>query len=123
MSTCAFVSLGAGFITWPAAAWLACTTFALGVVSGALQASAIRNSAEAFLAASTALQVRQAMTATTSGKFSIALLWGAVAVAAVWAFAGKGGNPLAVLLSGYASFALARELFSFIAVRQLVRTA
>lgn len=119
----ALVSLGAGFIAWPAATWLACTTFVLGVVSGNLQAIALRQSAEAFRAAKTALQVRQAMAATTSGKLSIALLWGAVAVAVVWAFAGKGGNPLAVLLSGYASFALARELFSFTAVRQLAQAA
>lgn len=60
---------------------------------------------------------------TSFGKLSIALLWGAAAVAIVWSLTGKSDNPVAVWLSGYASFALARELFSFSAIRRLAQVA
>ena len=123
MSVWAVTLLGASAIAWPATIWLAGMNFALGAIAGCLQAIALRHSAEAFRASQTAMQVREAMMSTSSGKLSIALLWGAAAVAIVWSLTGKSDNPVAVWLSGYASFALARELFSFSAIRRLAQVA
>lgn len=123
LSMWTLVLFGAGLVAWLGARWLACTTFFLGAVAGGLQTNALRESSAAFREASTAIQVRQAMTATSAGKLSIALLWVASAIAIIWALAGGLGNPLAVVFAGYASFALAREIFSFAAVKHLAQAA
>ena len=80
-----------------------------GLVAGLLQARSIYNDRSKFLSANTALEVRAALTSSTAGKLSIALLW--LSGFALIALLFRGGEYATVqtMVGSYATFSLVRE--------------
>lgn len=81
---------------------------ALGGIAGVLQLRAMKEKKELFLAAASALEVRGAMHASSSGRLAIHCVWAAGAVVLAISLWQQEGLLLRVL-AGYAAFAAARD--------------
>lgn len=81
---------------------------ALGVIAGVLQLRAMEEKKALFLAAASALDVRGAMQASSSGRLAIYSVWTAGAVVLAISLWQQEGLLLRVL-AGYAAFTAARD--------------
>ena len=93
----------------------------LGILAGALQLRALRESAATLVLATSALEVRRALRTSRTGRWYIYVLWLSVLtiiVFATWAFRGRVGGPSG-MIAGAAAFAFVRELISLPGVAAL----
>ena len=93
----------------------------VGALAGFLQFKAITSSPDTFVAAKTALDVRRALMAVRSGKYSIVLLWVNGLGLFIWAMAFAPNMFLGAWVAGVAAFGLAREVAAFPAIVRLGR--
>ncbi|MHA6908878.1 hypothetical protein ACQUJS_10690 [Ralstonia pseudosolanacearum] len=90
-----------------------------GVCAGFLQSAALRRNVRALKVATSASQVRAALSTSIPGKAAIALLWAAgMAVAAMFLYGSKYAT-IPTLLGFYAIFSLGREVTAFPALLAL----
>ncbi|MHA6820406.1 hypothetical protein ACQUKI_02465 [Ralstonia pseudosolanacearum] len=84
-----------------------------GVFAGLLQNVALRRSVRALKSATSAFQVRAALTASTPGKAAVVLLWMVALIMAAMFLYGRKYATSPTILGFYAIFALGREITAF----------
>jgi len=90
----------------PAVIYIAVIT---GGIAGLLQSRAVVGTAQDWVAANTALQLRRVLRSTPSGKYSIYLLWLFACALVLLAFNGRPESTLVTLVAGYSAFAFVRD--------------
>jgi hypothetical protein len=95
---------------------------ALGVVAGVLQLRALQESKDRFLAATTVLEVRSAMTSSRSGRFAIFTLYTAAGILFIVEFIRNKHIGLG-LIAAYAAFAFVRDCIALKGCVSLQRAA
>ena len=91
----------------------------LGCLVGVLQGRAVRANSMAFARASTALEVRAALTGTATGKAALLIQWCAAVAIATLSFVRSHQLFLVGFFAGYLGFMLARESVTFSSLRHL----
>lgn len=84
----------------------------LGAALGMMQRRVLRESRPALIASRSAMDVRRAMAATSSGRTYLYALWGSVLLVVVAAFTLPNGGKLFGALAGYFALAFIRELIT-----------
>jgi hypothetical protein len=113
----AVVAAAAMALTRPVPVLPAAVGAAFGAVVGLLQTRALREAADLFRSARTAMDVRRAMTATRAGVRSVGLQW--IGVFAALATSLRTGNPLGGIVAGCALLMGVRDLVAVGAVARL----
>jgi hypothetical protein len=124
--------IAAGLLAWPARpppVAQACVGVLAGIVVAFLQARSLAQAPTAFLEATTALQVRRAMTSTRSGTLALAVQWVAAGLLAgvgmltLRLATSRPTNPAFGFLCGYLTLMAVRDLLSVMALRALAARA
>jgi hypothetical protein len=91
----------------------------LGSFGGWLQLNATRRSAAALVVAQDAFAICRALASTTWGRSYLTLFWASQIAIGVAAIATQGGLFPFAALCGYTAFAVAREVITLTASREL----